>query len=305
MKKLLVFYVWLFAGLSPAAMAAGWPESSTKVVMLGTGTPVLEAGRAGSSIAVVVGGEAYLFDMGGGSVQNAIIAHQKMGIEELAPERIKYVFFTHLHSDHTLDYSVLAQTYWWRKEFKIQVFGPKEFVTIDKGMNMMAMPDIEFRMSSQQPVKRKDKDLADVQIIKEGIVYKSELIEVEAFLVPHGEFKTAYGYKVTTPDKTLVISGDTAFSEKLIQKAKGVDILLHEVINGDRLKKISQSWQDYHLSYHTTTSQLAEVAKQAKPGLLVLYHVLFLGESSEEVVKQVTRDYEGKVVLANDLDVFE
>lgn len=280
------------------------PVSSTKVIMLGTGTPVLEAGRAGTGIAIVHDGEAYLFDTGAGVVRNAVIAEQKMGIPELAPERIKYVFYTHVHSDHTLDFSELAQTYWWRKKFKINVYGPEEFLEIDAGMNRMAMPDIDVRMQSQQPVNRKDKDLVDVHVIQEGIVYKTENIQIEAFLVPHGDIKTAYGYKITTPEKSIVISGDTSFSEKIIEKSKGVDILLHEVINGDRLGEISESWQKYHLHYHTTTSQVAEIARQAKPKLLVLYHVLFLGSDPDDIVKQVKRGYKGEVVLANDLDVF-
>ncbi len=280
-------------------------STGTKVVMLGTGTPVPDYKRAGPGIAVVYNGEAYLFDTGAGTVRNAITAQQKFGIEELDPTRIKYVFYTHLHSDHTIDFAELVQTYWWRKDFKIQVYGPREIEAMAKGMDEMMASDVQFRIESIQPVKRKDAAQVDVHPIEAGgVVYQSEGITIEAFVVPHGEFKPAFGYKVSTPDKTIVISGDTAFSEDIIDKAKGADVLLHEVISQEGLNKLSKFWQDYHLAYHTPTGKVAEIANRAKPGLLVLYHALFYGAPEDSVLKEIKQLYDGEVVLANDLDVF-
>lgn len=94
--------------------------------MLGTGTPIPSAERAGSGFAVIYGGEAYMFDVGHGTVQRAIQAWKTMDAPELNPPKIKNVFLTHLHSDHTMDYSELASTYWWRREnrFSLLVIQP-------------------------------------------------------------------------------------------------------------------------------------------------------------------------------------
>src|SRR5690606_15548721 len=75
-------------------------QAETKIVMLGTGTPVPDADRAGAGIAVVYNDEAYVFDIGGGVVQNAIAAAQKKNISGLYPTKIDHLFLTHLHSDH-------------------------------------------------------------------------------------------------------------------------------------------------------------------------------------------------------------
>src|SRR5690606_23500691 len=145
---------------------------------------------------------------------------------------------------------------------------------------------------------------AEVHEIEDGLVFEDEAIRVEAFTVPHGDIRPSFGYKVTTADKTIVISGDTTYSEEVARQAAGADILIHEVVSGDRLGTQSEFWQDYHGSSHTTGAQVAEVARAARPGLVVLYHILFLGGTAEEIVADVKRDYDGEVVMANDLDAF-
>ena len=230
---------------------------------------------------------AYLFDAGAGVVRNAIIAAQKKGISELDPLQIKHVFFTHIHSDHTIDLSELVQTMWFKREGRIDVYGPGEIEQIVNGMNAMIAPDIEFRMHSLQPVPRKDPKLVDAHVIKAGVVYQADSIHIEAFLVEHGDLKPSFGYKVVTPDKTIVISGDTTFSKTLIDKAKGADVLVHEVMSEKGVQQLSDVWQKYHRAYHTTTTQVAEIAKQTRPKLLVLYHLFFAGVDEDSLLNEV------------------
>lgn len=107
----------LSATLSTAVLA------DTHIVMLGTGTPVPDGERAGSGVAVIHDGEAYLFDVGPGVVERASQAKEQLGIEALSPVNIERLFLTHLHSDHVLDYPELLGTYWWRREQPISVVG--------------------------------------------------------------------------------------------------------------------------------------------------------------------------------------
>ena len=90
-------------------------QTGTKVVVLGTGTPIPDAHRAGPSIAVIHKGNSYLFDAGAGAVRQATIARYLYDIPSLYPSQICCVFLSHLHSDHTLDLSELAHTLWWRR----------------------------------------------------------------------------------------------------------------------------------------------------------------------------------------------
>lgn len=278
----------------------------TQVVVLGTGTPVPDPIRAGAGVAVIHKGEAYLFDAGDGVVSRAIRAHSELGIDELDPPNIRHVFFTHLHSDHIHDYSVLASKVWWRRAGKLRAWGPAGLKALTDPMNEMMKVEAGLR-SRGTPVDV----IADpegyrvvAKEISEGVVYSREDLTIEAFNVPHGGIKPAFGYKVTTDDKTIVISGDTSYSEVLIEKARNADILIHEVISKKGVESLSRSWQEYHRDSHTPTDKLAEVATKSRPRLLVLYHILFFGSTAEEVLEEIAAGYDGEVVLARDLQVF-
>ena len=127
---------------------------------------------------------------------------------------------------------------------------------------------------------------------------------VEAFAVDHGDIHPAFGFKVITDDLSIVISGDTAYSGTLLEKARGVDLLLHEVISQQGLVRNSPGFQRYHNNAHTTSEELARLANIARPGLLVLYHGLFYGTEEELVLDEISAIYDGEVILAEDLDVF-
>ncbi|MFS4436894.1 MBL fold metallo-hydrolase [Paracoccaceae bacterium GXU_MW_L88] len=288
-----------------ALLMASAAQADTRVIMLGTGTPVPNAERAGAGLAVIYNGEAYLFDAGHGMVQRAIEAYQTMDAPELYPPAIKNIFITHLHSDHTMDYSELAATYWWRREEGLNAYGPAGLQAMTDGYYAMQDVDISLRTGGNQPVR--DPEMYKVNVTEidgEGVVFEDNDVTVEAFDVPHGDIDPAYGYKITTPDKTIVVSGDTAFSENLIEKAQGVDVLVHEVISEEGWSALDEGWQEYHHTSHTLTSEVAEIANQTQPGLLVLSHVLHYGAPIETALSEVQAAYDGEVVLAEDLDEF-
>lgn len=279
-------------------------DKETQVVMLGTGTPVPDAYRAGSSIAVIHKGQAYLFDIGAGSIQNAIIARYKYDIPSLYPSQICCVFLTHMHSDHTTDYSELAANLWWRSRAPLSAWGPVGLEQMTNGMYEMMAPDTVLRTGGTQPVIDSTAKKIKITEIEEGIVFRKDDLTVEAFAVNHGDIKPAFGYKITTDDRSIVISGDTAYSEKLLEKSRGVDLLFHEVISDSGLAKQTEFWQQYHSSSHMSASALGELASEAQPGLLILYHGLFYGVPEPVIVDEVRATYDGEVVLADDLDLF-
>jgi ribonuclease BN (tRNA processing enzyme) len=68
---------------------------------------------------------------------------------------------------------------------------------------------------------------------------------------------------------------------------------------------VERLMQRYHASAHTSTYELAEIAAKAKPKLLVLYHQLYLGGTTDDdLVREVRSRYNGRVVSAHDLDVY-
>lgn len=279
--------------------------AETRVIMLGTGTPVPTPDRAGAGLAVIYNDEAFIFDLGPGSVRRIIEAWDNGTIEALYPTNIRQVFISHLHSDHTLDYPELASTYWWRREHKLRAIGPVGLQQMTEGYYAMQATDIALRTQGSAPVKNPDFYQVDVtEIAEDGIVYEQDGMTVEAFSVPHGDIDPAYGFRITTPDRTIVFSGDTAFTDLMIEKAKGVDLLIHEVIGDEGLSQQTPEWQAYHTATHTRASELARIANEARPGLLVLTHVATYGAPADSPRTEIEALYDGKVVLANDLDEF-
>jgi ribonuclease BN (tRNA processing enzyme) len=209
-----------------------------------------------------------------------------------------------MHSDHTIDYPELAFTLWWRRTEPLQVRGPVGVTEMTEGMYAMMAPDTRLRGSGTQPVGERAAWQVDVAEIEEGVVLEKDDIRIEAFSVNHGDIKPAFGYRITTEDKVIVISGDTAYSEKLKEMAAGADILFHEVISDSGLSRTSESFQAYHKSSHTTASDLGRLASEAQPGLLVLYHGLFYGVPESRIIDEIRSTWDGPVILANDLDIF-
>lgn len=279
-------------------------QEPTRVVVLGTGTPIPDAHRAGSSIAVVHRGQSYVFDIGAGAVRNAVRARYDFDIPALYPTQICCVFLTHMHSDHTLDYAELAFQLWWRRSQPLRAFGPAGLRDMTAGAYAMMAADTKLRTSSRQPVADPEMYRVTVTEISAGIVLQEDGIRIEAFDVNHGTIKPAFGYRITTDDKTIVISGDTAYSETLIDKARGADLLFHEVVSDAGLAQYSPEWQAYHRSAHTSARDVGRLANIVRPKQLVLYHGLFFGEPESDIVDEVRAVYDGDVVLADDLDTF-
>ena len=282
------------------------PSDITKVVFLGTGNPNPDPQHSGNSIAIVINNTPYIVDFGPGLIRQAAALSPRYGgkIEALAVENLKIAFLTHLHSDHTTGYPDLIFTPWVEgRDEPLEVYGPEGIQEMTKHILEAYKEDIKVRLYGIEPANNLGWRV-NAHKIKEGIIYKDSNVTVEAFLVEHGSWPEAYGFKFVTPDRTIAISGDTRPSKNLVEKCRGVDILIHEVYSHEKLKERTPFWQKYHPQFHTSTHELAEIAGQIKPKLLILYHQLFWGTSDEELIKEITDIYKGKVVSARDLDVY-
>lgn len=286
-------------------LAASAVQAETRIVMLGTGTPVPTPTRAGAGFAVIYNDEAYVFDVGPGTTQRMIEGWNNGAIEPLYPINIDQFFISHMHSDHTLDIPVLASNYWWRREMQLRAFGPVGLQTFSDGYEDMMSVDVALRLNGRSPIANPELYKLDVtEFAEDGVIFEEGGVTVEAFSVPHGDIHPAYGFKITTPDRTIVYSGDTAFSETLIEQSRGVDVLIHEVISDEGVAALQPEWQAYHTSTHTTSTELARIANEARPGLLVLTHVATYSATPDSPLTEIKALYDGEVVLANDLDEF-
>ncbi|MCK4766593.1 MAG: MBL fold metallo-hydrolase [Candidatus Aminicenantes bacterium] len=303
---LLVFFLVLVLSLNLYGKQDCSPSKITQVVFLGTGTPNPDPGHSGNSVAIIVNDTPYIIDCGPGLIRKAAALSTAYGgkIEALNMENIKRAFITHLHSDHTSGYADLILTPWViGRDEPLQVYGPEGIKEMTRHILEAYKEDIRMRLYGLEAANNRGWKVM-AREIEEGIIYKDQNVTVEAFLVKHGSWPEAYGFKFTTPDRTIAISGDTRVCKNLIEKCKGVDILVHEVFSAEKLKIRSETWQKYHTSNHTSTYELAKIADQVKPCLLILYHQLYWGASDEDLLKEIGTIYKGRVVSAEDLDVY-
>jgi ribonuclease Z len=186
----------------------------------------------------------------------------------------------------------------------LEVYGPDGIKEMTEHILEAYREDIRYRLYGTEPANDSGWRVNCHEILKEGLFYQDEHIKAEAFRVPHGTWPNAWGFRFTTPDKVIVISGDSAPSEKIIEYASGADILVHEVYAQAGYEKKSESWKSYHADHHTSTLELAGIARQADPGLVVLYHILFWGSTEEELLEEISCIYDGKVIVGRDLDIY-
>ena len=297
---LVVFFTASAAMVTPAT-------AKTQVVMLGTGTPIPIPERSGPGVAIVVDDTPYIVDFGPGIIRRASAASTEYGgtVEGLRIDNIGTAFLTHLHHDHSAGLPDLVFTSWTHgREAAFELYGPEGIDKMARHVLEAYAEDNRYRLYGLEPATANGWKI-NTHTVEEGVVYTDDLVKVEAFRVRHGAWPNAFGYRFTTPDKVIVISGDTALDKKVEEYATGADILIHEVFSEAGVANRTPFWQTYHRDNHTSSYELGELASRAKPGLLILYHLLFFGADEESLLNEVREKYDGKVVLANDLDVFE
>ena len=276
--------------------------SRAQVIILGSGTPNSEADRVSSGVAIAVDDQPYLFDCGHGIVQRVVQAHDagKITWDTTALTRL---FVTHLHADHSVGLPDLLFTPWIHgREEALVAFGPPGLKHMARHILLAYRENIREHRAAH-PSSEQGYQI-DVSEILEGICYQDERVEVHALSADHGDL-AAFSYKVVTPAGVIVISGDTKPVDAFADWARGCDILIHEVYSSAQLADLPRDWQRYHSRVHTSAIELAALAQAIRPRLLLLYHQLFWGLRPDELVAEVADGYDGQIVSANDLDVFD
>ncbi len=301
MKKL--FLVLVVISSSVSGFAGDGVASNTRVVVLGTGTPSADPERWGPAVAVVVNDRAYLIDCGPGVVRRAAAA-EKNGFASLKAKELKIVFITHLHSDHTLGYPDLIFSPWvlGRTE-ALEAYGPHGLKNMTSHIEKAWVEDVQIRRQGLEEANATGYKV-NVHEIRPGVVYHDENVTVTAFPVKHGIWKEAYGYIFQTRDRKIVLSGDTAPTDEVVKACDGCDVLLHEVYNphGDEMN--DPHWKQYFATFHTSPVELGEIARRARPKLLVVYHQVLEKLPESDLAEQIKKAYSGEWMMARDLGVY-
>lgn len=308
MKHLLLALLLISLLQAPSLGQRDFSSSDvTKLVLLGTGTPNPSPTQSGCSMAILVNQVPYIIDFGPGLIRKAAALTPRYNgpLEGFHVKDIKTAFLTHLHSDHTTGYPDLILTPWvMGRDEPLRVFGPEGTLKMTEHILEAYEDDIHYRLYGAEPANNQGWRVNCTEFSIEGEIYRDSNIVVEAFPVSHGTWPNSWGFRFTTPDRVIVISGDCMPSEKLASYAKGADFLVHEVYSQTGYETKSDSWKAYHAQHHTSTHELAEIASQSKPDKVILYHILFWGSSEEELLQEINSGYQGDVRVARDLDIY-
>jgi ribonuclease Z len=283
------------------------PAQGLKVTLLGTGSPLPIMDRFGPSTLVEAGCEKLLMDCGRGASLRLWQLRIPLG-------DVTAVFLTHLHSDHVVGIPDLWLTGWLANPYghrsgPFRVWGPTGTKELMGNLEKAFQGDVGFRIAegmSPQGVA------VLAQEVSQGVVYEKSGVKVTAFEVDHATAKPAFGYRIDYGGHSVVLSGDTRFSENLIRFSKGVDVLVHEVASARAELLTKSEVARTIVALHTTPEEAGTVFTRVKPRLAVYSHVVLLttdpafpAPTSTEVLQRTRKTYDGPLEMGEDLMTIE
>ncbi|MBK9521278.1 MAG: MBL fold metallo-hydrolase [Rhodocyclaceae bacterium] len=257
------------------------------VGLCGAGSPLPDPKREPPCTIVVAGKRLFLIDAGSGAGRNIV----KLGFN---PGDIEAVFLTHFHSDHIDGLGELMLMHWGGRPTTkpLPIYGAAGVSLIVNGLNQVYSQDMTYRVAhhgieTMAPGGFGGEARVFETPIKEGrtVLLDEPDLQIVAFSVMHAPIHPAVGYRIRYKDRTMVISGDTAKSSAVQREAKGVDLLVHEALNPKLVgllqtqadlagnKKLAKIFGDIP-NYHTPPEQVAEIARDAGVGYVLLTHVV-------------------------------
>ena len=287
---------------APAAFAQA-AKPRTRIVFLGTkGGPRVGPGRSNPANLVVVNDTPFVIDCGMGVSRQLVAAGVPL-------ETVRYIFISHHHSDHNLEYGNLVYNAWATGlSTPIHSFGPKGIEAMTKTFFELNRFDIETRIEDEgRPDLRKL--LIAKDITEDGVVLQTAEVKVTAFRTPHPPITDNFAYKFETPDGVVVFSSDTNYNPQLAEFAKRADVLVHEALylpwvdrlvtrvkNGATLKK-------HLLESHTAAEDVGRIADAANVKVLVMSHLVpdDPDVTDDDWRGEAAKNFKGRIVVARDL----
>jgi ribonuclease Z len=307
MRVVVLFTVILLAGFGNAAEKS---RDSLKVFICGSSSPLLDLQRAKACIAVLTDSEFFLFDTGSGS-------GGRLAAGRLPVTRLSGVVFTHYHSDHISDVYNINLTSWASgRKYSLPVYGPEGIKRVIGGMNDAYALDRGYRVAHHgDDLLNPKHGVLLGKPIEVGKFYERGEFSITAIRVDHSPIDPAFGYRVDYGDRSVVISGDSVVSKRLMKASEGVDLLLHDALSPAILQGAIKRATNAGLAlraqilrdvtdYHAHTQDIAQAAHAAGVKQLAFYHLVPPPQNKEAemiFMKGVPSD----VLLTEDMMWFE
>jgi ribonuclease BN (tRNA processing enzyme) len=276
----------------------------TRLILLGTaGGPRPKADRAATSQALLVSDRLYVVDCGDGVARQLVAAGARL-------DALDKVFITHHHSDHNADYGNLLLLAWASGlKTPVETYGPPPLERMTRLFFELNRFDIETRIEDEKRVPLEPlvhaKDLS-----ASGLVVDDGRVRVRSVLVSHPPIEIAFGYRFDTEDRSVVFSGDTAYSKDLLELARGADVLVHEALYLPGIERTAArvanapGLLEHIVRSHTKVEDAARLASEAGVKTLVLSHLVPSDDplvTDQDWLAAAKGHFSGEIVVARDL----
>ena len=291
----------------PAAVALA---VALKITLLGTGNPRPMPGRYGPSIlveAATAPPTRILVDAGRGAAERLFT----VGGRDLL-SGIDLVLLTHLHSDHVVGLPDVWLTGWlFGRARALSLKGPEGTAALMSHLERAFEFDVKTRRDLDERLPGAGAAVDAHDVPPDATFKASEISEVKItpFLVDHGPVKPAYGYRIDYAGRSVVLSGDTRYSENLIAHAKGCDVLVHEVVAPDVERRASvmrdPAVTQRIIEHHTTPEDAGRIFTAVRPRLAVYAHIVPSVTTAKDLEGPTRKTYAGPLLVGEDLTVIE
>ncbi len=267
-----------------------------EVTLLGTGNPGPTLDRFGPSTLIEAGDNLLIVDVGRGAMQRL----SQLGISY---GDIDAIFLTHLHSDHIVGLPDLWLTGWLfsARDRPLRVLGPPGTANLVENLREAYVFDIEIRVADDGvPLEG---SLLEVTEIEDGDVYEHDGIRVVAFDVDHWPVSPALGYRVEYAGRKVLLSGDTRYSENLIENAMDVDLIIHEVVGAtSEFLESASAFTQGAFAHHTTARQAGDIFAKSGTRAAAYSHLILLGDYDQaRLISDTRQAYDGPLFVGEDL----
>ncbi len=257
-------------------------EDALSAAVCGSRSPIPSPGRAETCILISAGEDLFVVDIGDGSNDN-------LRSWNINFRNIEAVLITHLHSDHIADLPGLHQNAWvvGERSSKLKVFGPEGVDQFTQGIEMAYAHDYVFRNEHHgdaiAPLEYAGFD-TNVIDLNNPVIFDNGELKITAFRVVHEPIEPALGFKFEYKGRSIVITGDTSYTQSVIDNSMNADVLFHEAQANHMLAVMEKSLMsrgaellatvlDEITTYHTTLVEAAEIANEANVKKLFFYHL--------------------------------
>ncbi|MCY4307321.1 MAG: MBL fold metallo-hydrolase [Rhodobacteraceae bacterium] len=275
------------------------------MVLLGTrGGPRLTKGSSWpTSTLLDVAGKLYLIDAGLGVTRQIVDAGYNL-------KDIQTIIITHHHSDHNLELGPLLHTKWVSAiPRKTNVYGPPGLKSLLEGFYQSQKFDIETRIKDEQQAPFLDQ--YNAVEYTEGVMLDDSTVKVMALRVQHPPIYHCYALRFEIGEKSVVLSSDTAYLPELSEFSKKADLLLHEAMHYEgvkkmcqRLEKVKPNLLEHITNGHTRCEDVGRIATEAEVGHLVLNHFTPTDENGIKQIdfyNEVRKTWAGRLSVGADL----